>query len=82
MTSIEWTATGGIALNGTYSSRSTVALQVVAKRRGPNWTMADRATGTVVQPQASIVAVVISPASATVVNRDAADLQHDRQAHR
>lgn len=67
VTSIEWTATGGnISLNGTYSSPSTGDFKVVGKRHGPNRTTSDTATVTVVPPQPSITAVVVSPSPAAV----------------
>jgi hypothetical protein len=67
VTSIEWTATGGnISLNGTYSSASTGDFKIVGKRHGPNVTTSDTAIVTVVPPQPSITAVVISPGTASV----------------
>ncbi len=67
VTSIEWTATGGnIGLDGTYSSPSTGDYRVVGKRHGPTRTTSDTAVVTVVPPQPSVAAVVVSPGTASV----------------
>ncbi len=67
VTSIEWTASGGsIALDGTYSSPTTGDFRVVGKRHGPTKTTSDTATVTVVPTQPSVVAVIVSPGTASV----------------
>jgi hypothetical protein len=68
VTSIEWTASGGsIALDGTYSSPTTGDFRVVGKRHGPTRTTSDTAIVTVVPTQPSVTAVLLSPASSSVM---------------
>lgn len=71
VTSVEWTATGGtIRSDGSYSSSSTGDFKVIATRQGNGNAYAygrDTARVKVVPPQPTLAAVVVSPASATVM---------------
>jgi hypothetical protein len=68
VTSVEWTATGGtIAPNGAYSSSSTGAFKVIGRRKGNPKNPPDTSTVTVVPPQPTLAAVVVSPSSANLI---------------
>jgi hypothetical protein len=67
VTSIEWTATGGtIASNGNFSSSSTGEFKVIGRRRGNPHNPPDTSTVTVVPPQPTLEALILTPTSATV----------------
>jgi hypothetical protein len=68
VTSVEWTATGGtIAPNGAYSSTSLGAFKVIGRRKGNPKNPPDTSTVTVVPPQPTLAAVVVSPSSANLI---------------
>ncbi len=67
VTSIEWTASGGtIDPNGNYSSTSTGAFKVVGRRKGNPHNPPDTSIVVVVPPQPTLIAVEITPSTATV----------------
>jgi hypothetical protein len=67
VTSIEWTATGGmIAGDGNYTSSSTGAFKIVGRRKGNPHNVPDTAVVIVVPPQPTVVALILNPTTATV----------------
>ena len=62
---IEWTATGGtITADGAFAARSAGHFHVIGKGKGHN--KADTATVTVVPPQPTLTAIVVTPAADTL----------------
>jgi hypothetical protein len=67
VTSIEWTTTGGsIQSNGSYAPSSAGAFKVVGRRRGNPHNTPDTSVVVVVPPQPTVVAVELTPSTATV----------------
>lgn len=62
---IEWTATGGtITVNGVFSASATGSFRVIGKGKGG--TKADTSTVTVVSPQPTLTAIVVTPTADTL----------------
>jgi hypothetical protein len=67
VTSIEWTATGGmIAGDGSYTPTATGAFKVVGRRKGNPNNPPDTAIVVVVPPQPTVVGLILNPTTATV----------------
>jgi hypothetical protein len=67
VSSIEWTATGGVIRgDGTYSSSSTGEFKVRGKRKGNPHNVPDTSVVIVVPPQPTLQSIDISPTSASV----------------
>jgi len=67
VTSVEWTATGGsITGDGSYTPTSTGAFRVVGRRKGNPHNPPDTSIVVVVPPQPTLVALDLTPSSATV----------------
>jgi hypothetical protein len=67
VSSIEWTATGGvIGTDGTYSSSVTGEFKVRGKRKGNPRSVPDTSVVIVVPPQPTLESIEISPGSASV----------------
>ena len=67
VTSIEWTATGGmIGGDGSYTPTATGAFKVVGRRKGNPHNPPDTAIVVVVPPQPTVIGLVLNPSTATV----------------
>ena len=67
VTSIEWTASGGaIDASGSYASTSIGAFKVVGRRKGNPHNPPDTSTVIVTPPQPTVVALDLTPSTATV----------------
>jgi len=67
VTSIEWTTSGGtIDASGSYKPTSTGAFKVVGRRKGNPHNQPDTSIVVVVPPQPTIVAIDVTPSTATV----------------
>jgi hypothetical protein len=67
VTSIEWTATGGtIDAQGSYTPNTTGAFKIVGRRKGNKKNPPDTSIVVVVPPQPALVALSLTPKTATV----------------